>query len=314
MKFWRGRGKAAGWSAVVACASGIHAVNVAAAAGRPCVLGCASLPSGELSARTLAALAAQLRSDGPWVLALGRQEYRILVVPEPPVQEAEIEQSLRWTIAGMIDFAPEEANLAWMRIPTVQELPNRPPQLYVMVTRREWIERYARLFKDARLALRAIDVRETGQRNLATLASQPGEGVALLRVAPDGIELTISCNGELYLDRFIEEIVFGHGLPDPEAQERMLERIALQVQRSLDYIERNLSFIEVKRLLIAPLPRPLDLAGLIAPNLAIPVENLDLADHFDFSLTPELREQENQALYFEALGAALRFSSREEKR
>lgn len=266
MKFWQGGGKAAGWSAVVACASGVHAVSVAPAegAGKPRVLGCASLPPGEISARTLATLAGQVRSDGPWVFALGRQEYRILVVPEPPVQEAEIEQSLRWTIAGMIDFPAEEANLAWMRIPTVQELPNRPPQLYVMVTRREWVDRYARLFKDARLALKAIDVRETGQRNLATLASQPGEGIALLRVAPDGIELTISCNGELYLDRFIEEIVFGHGLPDPDAQERMLERIALQVQRSLDYIERNLSFIQVRRLLIAPLSRQLDLAGLIA--------------------------------------------------
>jgi len=57
---------------------------------------------------------------------------------------------------------------------------------------------------------------------------------------------------------------------------------------------------------MAPLPAPIALREYLAQNIAEPVEMLDLASVFDFSLTPELAPEEAQARYFVALGAALR--------
>jgi MSHA biogenesis protein MshI len=93
---------------------------------------------------------------------------------------------------------------------------------------------------------------------------------------------------------------------DDETRTRMFERITLQVQRSLDFVHRTLSFFNVGRILIAPLPAPIALREHLSQNIAEPVEVLDLASVFDFSLTPDLSQEESQARYFVALGAALR--------
>jgi MSHA biogenesis protein MshI len=64
--------------------------------------------------------------------------------------------------------------------------------------------------------------------------------------------------------------------------------------------------MRIGRIVMAPLPAPIALREHLAQNIAEPVEILDLASVFDFSLTPELASDETQARYFIALGAALR--------
>ena len=307
-----GKKGATKWSAIVADAVAVRAVTLGAAAkgssGKPRVLACASELSGELSVQVLGGLTRKLAlANQRLVFTLGRHDYRMLVVPEPLVLPDEVEQSLRWTIANQIDYPVDEANVAWMKIPTLEQQPNRPAHLYAVVARRERIAQLEQLFTAAGLALDAVDVYETAQRNIANLIGIPDEGIGLLRVGQDGVQFTISFNGELYLDRFVEEVLFDASPADEAAEQRAMERIALQVQRSLAFIERNMPFISVARVLIAPLPQPMALEKFIAEHLSLPVEKLNLADCFDCALTPELLQEHNQAVYFTALGAALRF-------
>lgn len=307
------KSKKSGWSAIAVNTEATHGAAVAppagGASGKPRVLACASQPTTELSSKTLSALAKALNSNGnQWLYALRRQDYKILVLPEPAVLPAEMEQSLRWALANQVDYPVNEAVIAWMKIPTTEQLPNRPTHVYVMVARRDVVSQTEQLFTDAGLVLAAVDVHETAQRNIANLVGKPGEGVALLRIGRDGVQFTVSFNGELYLDRFVEESLFNDSTLDPESEQRALERIALQVQRSLAFVERNMPFITVGRVLIAPLPRPMALGKTITEYLNLPVEALDLANYLDCSLVPELLQEKNQAIYFTALGAALRFT------
>ena len=106
----------------------------------------------------------------------------------------------------------------------------------------------------------------------------------------------------------------GNNAIEDDVKERIGERVVLQVQRSLDFVARTLGFIDVKRVLLAPSIGNLDFGDIIGQNLQIPVERLDLGSVFDFSQTPELMQQENQARYFYALGAALRFMNENEGR
>lgn len=304
--------KETGWTAVDAGEDGLVGVTVMppqAVGGKPRVVKCGTVSGGPLDVDTLTGLARIISVPGcHWTLPLRHKTYSILVVPEPSVRPDEIAQSIRWAIGDMLDYPVDDASIAWMRIPTDNLIPNRPheQQLYVMATRYESIVEYNDLFQKARIPLRAIDVRETAQRNIAVLAEKPREGVGLLFIGPQGVQFTINFNGELYLDRFFEESFFN--TPDnADARNRACERIVLQVQRSLDFVGRNMSFIDVNRILLAPMPDGLDLGDWISRHLPVPVEELDLASLFDISLTPELARRGAQALHFSALGAALRF-------
>ena len=295
------------WTALDAGADGVM-VGVSVRRGvRPQVLKCARSAPGSVGAEALAGLANQIGVVGwPWTTPLKRGDYKMLVVPEPPVLAAEIERSLRWTLGAMVDFPIDEANVAWMNIPTAEFQPNRPKHIYAIVARKSVLDEQAAMFHKAKLKLGAIDVRETAQRNIAALLEKAGEGLCLLSVGLSGVTITFTMGGELYLDRFIEQPLDELVAADEAGRQNIFERIALQLSRSVDFISRNFSFMPVGRIVLAPLPTPLGLLDYLAQNLPVPVELLDLANVFDLSRTPELKAPENQARYFVALGAALR--------
>ncbi len=300
---------AKGWTALDARADGaLLAVSVRrGAGGRPTVIKCAHSSAGLALSEALTELAHQVGVVGfPWTLALQRGEYQMLVLAEPAVLASEMEHSLRWTMGNLIDYPVDEAHLTWMKIPTAELQPNHARHLYAVVARHALIKTQQVLFQKCKLNLRAIDVRETAQRNVAALIEKKGEGLGLLRVAPDGVSISFTFAGELYLDRFIEQPLAEVLAADETGRQEIFERIALQVSRSIDFISRNFPFMPVQRMVLAPLPAPIGLRDYLAGNLSLPVEQLDLATLFDLSLTPELTASENQSRYFIALGAALR--------
>jgi MSHA biogenesis protein MshI len=305
--FW-GRKKAGsqGWTAVDPGVDALCGVTVQAggAAGKPRVLKHAAMELGPLA---LPLLAKKIAVPGcPWTLQLRREDYKIMVVPEPAVQATEMTQSLRWSLAGQLDFPIEEATVDWMHIPTRKHLPQRPQHLYAVVARSEVIKQRTEPYRKVKFPLQAVDIRETAQRNIAALLEKPGEGLGLVSVSEQGVQITFTYEGELYLDRFMEEPLASIVAGDEESRKRVFDRITLQVQRSLDFLTRTLPFVHISRILVAPLPAPIALREHLAEHLAEPIEALDLASAFDFSMTPELREEETQARYFVALGAALR--------
>jgi MSHA biogenesis protein MshI len=299
-----------GWSVVDASPDGLFGVTVMApleSGGKPSVARCGAIAGVGLDASTLAELGKVISvPDCPWVVPLDRKAYTIMVIEAPPVRQDEMEQSVRWAISTLIDYPIGDAAVAWMRIPTDKLLPNRPPHLYVVATRNEVVAAHREMFKEAKIPLLALDVQETAHRNLAALVAKPGEGVPLLAVGKRGVQFTITFQGELYLDRHVDENIFGSAA-DETVKERARERIVLQLQRSLDFVSRTLPFIDISRVMLAPMPEESELSAQIAENLPLPVEALDLSKVFDFSRTPELLRTENQANYFVALGAALRF-------
>jgi MSHA biogenesis protein MshI len=274
---------------------------------RPRVVSCGFVAGGALDIESLATLAKQVAVSGfPWTVALNRETYSILVVAEPSVKADELDQGVRWGISTMLNYPASEAVVAWMKIPTHPSQPNRPSHLYVAAARHEQIALCTDMFKDAKLSLQAIDVRETAHRNIAALIERPGEGVALLSLGALGVQFTVTYQGELYLDRFVKETVLDQEM-DELARERASERVVLQVQRSLDFVSRSLPFLDLNRVLLAPMQSDPGLRKYFEQNLPVPVEDVDLTAAFDLSKTPELLNTEIQAGYFVALGAALRF-------
>lgn len=312
--------KVRGWTAVDAWPNGLLvgvSVRPGSRAGaRPQVVKCAHVVTAEAASSAapgpageaeLAGLARKVAVSGfPLTVPLQRNDYRVFVVEESPVQAAELDGSLRWTLGPMVDFPIEEANVAWMKIPTAEFQPNRTKHLYAVVAQQSVVKQQAERFAQAKLPLHALDVRETAQRNIAALLEKKGEGLGLLTMGPDGVSVTFTFGGELYLDRFIELSLDELLAADEAARHKFFERLALQVARSVDFIDRNFPFMPVERVVLAPLPADIGLSEYLSKNLSVRVESLDLATVFDLSLTPELALPQNQWRYLIALGAALR--------
>lgn len=300
----------AGWTAVYESPEGVLGVSVAAPTGmgvKPKVMKFGALAGKILDSISLTELAKSAATgDFGWAATLNRKDYKFLVIEEPAVQPDEMDESVRWAVSGIIDFPIVDAEVAWMRIPT-EKLPNRRPHIYVAATQRGVVDRYRSIFGDAKLPLTALDVQETAFRNIAALASKSGEGLAFLAVGRQGAQFTVTFQGELYLDRFTDDTTWFADTADPAAIERANERIVLQVQRSIDFVGRTLPFVDISRLLLAPMPANIKLRDRIAKNLTLPVEPLDLGSILDFSNVPSLSKEEAQVQYLVALGAALRF-------
>jgi MSHA biogenesis protein MshI len=162
------------------------------------------------------------------------------------------------------------------------------------------------LFHEKKIPLEAIDIPEMAVRNVAVLFEEANRGLAFLALTQNEGLLTITCRGELYLSRRIEVAADALGQADEERRRQMLERLALELQRTLDNFDRQYGFISVSRLLVAS---EFDSAGTVAAlaeNLYLPVQAADLATVADFAALPELRSAERQAQSLLAIGAALR--------
>ncbi len=299
-----------GWTAFDAADGSVCAVSVRTArypSAKPQVVQFAvSEGDGDMDF-ALADLATKLGKPAfPCTFALARGDYQMLVMPEPPVLEAEMLSNLRWSLTSMLDYSIEDANIAWIRIPTAEFQPTREKQLYAIVGRNTVVAEWSKRFDKAHLRLSTVDVRETALRNLASLIEKKAEGLGLLTVGPSGISTTFTFRGELYLDRFIsqsmDEIIEG----DAERRQKFFDRVAQQVYQSMELLTRTHPFIAVDRIVMGPVPGNLQLGAHLAGKLPVPVQLLDLASIFDLSAVPKLLDTDNQARCLVALGAALR--------
>jgi MSHA biogenesis protein MshI len=163
-----------------------------------------------------------------------------------------------------------------------------------------------RMFSEAKVRLRVIDIPEMAQRNVATLFESPGRALAMLSFSEERGLLTFTADAELYMARAIDIGLAQLRHSEGALREQLLARVVVEVQRSLDYFDRQFSFMPFDRLALAPLPEGIDLLGYLAENLDVPVEEARLDSCVDLSRVPELASLDVQAGQFMTIGAALR--------
>jgi MSHA biogenesis protein MshI len=117
--------------------------------------------------------------------------------------------------------------------------------------------------------------------------------------------LTITCDGELFLARRLD-ITLGQLLDaNEDLRQQYQDRVELELQRSLDYFDRQFHHIPVNRLILCA-PESLGLDKVLTSSLGLPVEMLDLAQGMDIVAVRELSDSEFVSYALPVLGAALR--------
>jgi MSHA biogenesis protein MshI len=235
-------------------------------------------------------------------------EYDILMVEAPNVPRAEMKSALRWKVKDMVDYPITDATVDFLEIP--QEpgaAAGRSAQMYAILARNEVIQQRIEQFEQAGVPLHVIDVPETAQRNIAALYEDAERGVALAYFGADYGLLTITHGGELYLLRRLDVGVDALA-SDPDGEDGgPLERVALEIQRTLDHFERQFRHVAVGKLLLAPTGRPTRLPEILRARFQMPVEPIDLAEVLDFN--GGAPDAATQWRLFHHFGAALREGS-----
>jgi MSHA biogenesis protein MshI len=265
----------------------------------------------ELS-QPLEKLSKELRADRyscSTLLASG--EYQILSVDAPNVPPAELKTAIRWRLKDMLDYHIDDAMIDVLDIPPEKNAPVRNHSMHAVAARNQVIEQRVALFGQAKIPLSVIDIPEMAQRNISALLEPEGRGVALVSFDSEGGLLTVTCAGELYLSRRIDVKLPQLTQSDADERNACFGRVALELQRSLDHLDRQYHFIRLARLVLSPLGESgAGLREYLAANLYMQVDALDLETVLDITRVPELKSPEAQQRYFMALGAALRLEEK----
>lgn len=259
-------------------------------------------PEGRLSALQ------RMRKEigGGVLLLLAGGEYQLLQVDAPDLQGDELKAALRWKVKDLIDYPVEQATIDAFDIRLEGAAAARGRQCFVVAANNAGLGARIRLFQDARVPLAVIDIPDLAQRNVAALFETEQRGLALLNFGPEGGLLTFTYRGELYVVRRIEITLEQLEQADETRRSELFDRIALEVQRSVDNFERMYNFITLSRLITPDLPSVPGLLDYLKGYLSLKAEPMDLAEVLDFPAIPELRNPRRQAECLNVIGAALR--------
>ncbi|HEU0219922.1 MAG TPA: agglutinin biogenesis protein MshI [Gallionella sp.] len=303
-------GHADGWFAIGLGSHGVYLAKIKFVGAMPSVVRCEYHETGTVSAASLEKLRreANLGShDFTTLLAPG--EYQLLLVEAPNVPANELKTAIRWKIKDGLNFHIDDATVDVLQIPASKYGSDRAQSMYAIAAANDTIQKRIALFEQAKIELDVIDIPEMAQRNIAALFEQDDRALVLLAFDDNGGLLTFTAGGELYLARRIEISMGQLRDANENLREQYRGRVELELQRSLDYFDRQFNHMAVSRVLVSA-PDDAGLVEFLASVGDVEVEKLDLSQVMDISAVPALSDSEFVAHALPTLGAALRHESR----
>lgn len=265
---------------------------------------------GEVSATALEKVCRSVhgsKQDFTTLLAPG--EYQILMVDAPNVPASELKTAIRWKIKDGLNYHIDDATVDVLQIPTSKYGSDRSQSMYAIAASNETIQKRIALFEQAKIDLDVIDIPEMAQRNIAALFEQNDRALVLLAFDENGGLMTFTSKGELLLARRIEITTGQLRDANEQLRQQYKDRVELELQRSLDYFDRQYNHLPISRLLVCA-PDDADLVSLLSAAVEVKVEKLDLSQVMDISKVQALNDSEFVTRIMPTLGAALREESR----
>lgn len=310
LSFIHGASRDSGWVSVTLGNKGVYVAQAKYVGLRPQVSRCTFYAAQEVTASTLEKIRKDAHlEEGRYTTVLSSNEYQLMMVEAPSVPVDELKTAIRWKIKDSLNYHVDDATIDVLQIPSGKYGSDRPQSLYAVAASNETIRKRIELFEKAKIDLSVIDIAETSQRNIASLFETEGRALALLAFDDEGGMLTMTCDGELFLARRIEITLGQLTDADEGMRQQHRDRIELEVQRSLDYFDRQFHHIPLDRMLVS-VSADSGLLQMLSDNLDLPVEALDLQQGMDIIGVPELADKEYACYALHAVGAALRLEKK----
>lgn len=201
----------------------------------------------------LAAWVAEHRLQGvPAALTLDYGDYVIHQLEKPDVPAEELRQALRWRLKDLIEYSPADAVIDVFEAPPARQKRIEPVQ--VVAAQASRLKPLVARINAAGLALKRIDIAEFALRNLLSRALGSLETTALLYLRRQRGMLQICREDQFYFVRALnlglEALSYAaHGGAYGGVSD-VHDRIALEVQRTMDYYDSYFGHGPVKTLTI----------------------------------------------------------------
>lgn len=234
-------------------------------------------------------------------------EYQLLMVDAPNVPREELKLAIRWRVKDLLDYHIDDATMDVLDIPVDKNAPGEGHYMYAVAAKNEIVKGRVAQFERANIPLQVIDIPETAQRNVAELYETADNGIGMLSFDHAGGLFTLSFNGELYLARRLDLTWPQLAHAQDSQRQAYFERIAAELQRSLDHFERHYQNITLSELLLGPMPKDIGLQAYLSAQLYLPFRQIDLGDVLEF-IGGDM-DADKQAQLLHVLGAALRLEA-----
>ncbi len=254
-------------------------------------------------------MAWQRAHAGSWAgsLVLQAADYTSLPVEAPKVAPQEQRDAVRWQIKDQVEFAVEHASVDVMSIPGPL-LGSMSDRLFAVAAPADRIAGWMSSYRQARCALDTIDIPEMAMRNLAALAAGDG-AVAFLHVGINLTRMTLVWQRELCTYRQFE--LPAQQLLDAQGDDRtaMLDRLALDIQRTTDAFARQFHGADLSKLLLCAVVLGDEIQARLAEMTGLNVQLFQLQDHLTWPSDRPVHDFARDFDFTIAAGAALRPSA-----
>ena len=220
------------------------------------------------------------------IAALSPQYVNIIHLETPKVENDELVSAIRWQLRDKIDFDPQLAAIAFINMPGARQ--EVSTYINAIAVNQQIIKEKIALIKPSGLNLSKIDITELAIKNFALSINQDsGSGLAIIHLFLGQGVLQIIHNNQLYMTRRL-----GVGRDsfkidpmnemDPERQKkRVMDKLVLEIQRSLDYYESHFKNPPIQSVALPPLEGKIpEFASYISTQLALHAWTIDLNSQF----------------------------------
>ncbi len=160
--------------------------------------------------------------------------YNLLLVEAPNVPEEEMRDAVRFRVKDMIAFPLDEALIDLFSLPSDSSRSGRK-MVYVVAIQESKVRDIMTLVSAADLELAYVDIFELALRNITEKLDVGQRGVAMVRLLQGQATLALIREGNMYLSRQFD-LPYNAGLFDELPEDQLV----LELQRSLDYYERQM--------------------------------------------------------------------------
>ncbi len=246
---------------------------------------------------------------------LNENDYELQLLETPQVEESEMREAVRWRLKDLIHTPIEDIALDIFHLPD-DAYRGRMKMIYAVAAQKKSIEKALDFITQVGLSPSVINIPEMTLRNIAMYIPEMEFGtVALLQMhATHGAMLMYSFDA-LYLTRQID-----FGFSSFAKQEGaftldnqvIVERLSLDLQRSLDYYESQLGKGVTNKIYVLPMEdEQVNFEDELQTSLHTPILHFDCREFIPMKegVSPSISEQ---AFCLPVIGAVLRREQRNE--
>mgnify|MGYP000137000015 FL=1 len=240
---------------------------------------------------------------------LNEEQYELQLLETPQVQDSELREAVRWRLKDLISMPIEDVTLDIFPLPD-DAYRGRMKMIYAVACKKETIEACLKFIADVGLAPSIINIPEMTLRNIAMYIPDMEFGtVALLKMNKSSGAMLMYSHNALYLTRQID---FGYeSFATQEGaftldNDVVVERLSLDLQRSLDYYESQLGKGVTSKIFVLPMEdESINFEDELRNSLHAPILHFDCREFLPLqeSANPSVSDQ---AFCLPVMGAVLR--------